>query len=88
VLQTRFYDLDGNDSMGLGSREEILAWVNERRRPGTPRLLASEDPAFDDPYGWEFFAESVAQSLSVSLHKVDPHTTVEGISLLATPVLS
>jgi hypothetical protein len=87
VLQTCFYDLYGNDSMGPGSREEILAWVNERRRPGTPRLLAAEDPAFDDPYGWEFFAESVAQRLSVSLHKLDPHTTVEGNALLTTPVL-
>jgi hypothetical protein len=87
-LQSCFYDLYGNDSMGPASHDEMLAWVNERRRPGTTKLLAADDPAFDDPYEWEFEAESVAHRLSISPTKLGPHTTVEGTSLLATPIVS
>ncbi|UGT68114.1 hypothetical protein LTT66_33965 [Nocardia gipuzkoensis] len=86
VLQSCFYDLYGNDSMGPASRDEMLAWINERRRPATPRLLAADDPAFDNYNDWEFDAESVAHGLSVSLHRVGSHTTVKGTSLLATPI--
>jgi hypothetical protein len=88
VLQSCFYDLYGNDSIGPASRDEMLAWINERRRPATPRLLAADDPAFDGYNGWEFDAESVAHGMSVSLHRVGSHTTVKGNSLLATPIAS
>ncbi|MFE3445044.1 hypothetical protein ACFXNW_18595 [Nocardia sp. NPDC059180] len=88
VLQSCFYDLYGNDFMGPASRDEMLAWINDRRRPATPRLLAANDPAFDSYNDWEFDAESVASNLSVSLHRVGSHTTVKGTSLLATPIMS
>lgn len=88
VLQSCFYDLYGNDSMGPASRDEMLAWINEQRRPTTPRLLAADDPAFDNYNDWEFDAESVAHRLSVSLHRVGSHTTVKGTTLLATPIAS
>ncbi|WP_433204632.1 hypothetical protein ACQP1G_16325 [Nocardia sp. CA-107356] len=87
-LQSCFYDLYGNDSMGPASRDEMLAWINKRRQPATPRLLAADDPAFNGYNGWEFDAESVAHRLSVSLHRVGSHTTVKGTSLLATPIAS
>ncbi|WP_187688762.1 hypothetical protein [Nocardia wallacei] len=86
VLQSCFYDLYGNSSMGPASRDEMLAWINERRRPATPRLLAADDPAFDGYNGWEFDAESVAHGLSVSLHRLGSHTTVKGTSLLSRPI--
>ncbi|GAA4201944.1 hypothetical protein [Actinocatenispora rupis] len=87
VLQSCYYDLYGNDRMGPASRTEMLAWVNGRR-PETPRLLAADDPASDNPYGWEFAAEDIAHRLSVSLNRIGPHTTVAGTSLLATPIAS
>ncbi|NUS42265.1 MAG: hypothetical protein HOQ24_01000 [Mycobacteriaceae bacterium] len=88
VLQSCYCDLYGNDSMGPASRDDMLAWINDRRRPATPRLPAADDPAFDNCNGWEFDAESVAHRLAVSLYRVGSHTAVKGTSLLATPIAS
>jgi hypothetical protein len=84
--QSCYLDLYGNDSMGPATRDEMLAWVNQRRRPATPRLPTAGDP-YDGWNDWELNAESVAHRLSVSLARLGPHTTVKGTSLLATPIV-